>query len=115
MRPMKPDSRANCGVMARKPIGSIESTSISPSSMRYRAPTLTWGDPESDAACDLSATNAVAKTLGEDHDESLLPVQDCHFDTLAGDPWSASRIQISRAFEEPLRAKASTVRIPPVQ
>jgi len=39
----KPDSRANCGVISGKPSGSIESTSISPSSMRYRPPTLTWG------------------------------------------------------------------------
>src|SRR6267142_3319676 len=43
MRPRKPDSRANSGVISGKPIGVIESTSISPSSIRYRAPTLTWG------------------------------------------------------------------------
>src|SRR5437867_7697265 len=29
--------------MSGKPIGVIESTSIAPSSIRYRAPTLTWG------------------------------------------------------------------------
>jgi hypothetical protein len=41
--PRKPDSRANCGVISGKPIGSMESISISPSSIGYRAPTLTWG------------------------------------------------------------------------
>src|SRR5260370_2703648 len=41
--PRKPDSRANAGVISGKPIGLIESTSIAPSSMRYRVPTLTWG------------------------------------------------------------------------
>ena len=39
----KPDPRANSGVMSGKPIGVIESTSISPSSILYRVPTLTWG------------------------------------------------------------------------
>lgn len=43
MRPRKPDSRASAGVMSGKPTGSIESTSISPSSIAYREPTLTWG------------------------------------------------------------------------
>src|ERR1700682_5044619 len=43
MTPRKPDSRASSGVISGKPIGVIESTSIAPSSMRYRAPTLTWG------------------------------------------------------------------------
>src|ERR1039458_1433354 len=41
--PRKPDSRANCPVISGRPIGLIESTSISPSSIRYRLPTLTWG------------------------------------------------------------------------
>ncbi len=41
--PRKPDSRANSGVISGKPIVSIESTSISPSSIRYRAPTFTCG------------------------------------------------------------------------
>src|ERR1700687_1876122 len=43
IKPRKPDSRANSGVISGKPIGLIESTSIAPSSMRYRAPTLTCG------------------------------------------------------------------------
>lgn len=41
--PRNPDSRASAGVMSGNPIGSIESTSISPSSMRYRRPALTRG------------------------------------------------------------------------
>ncbi len=41
--PRNPDSSANSGVMSGKPIGSIESTSIEPSSMRWRAPILMWG------------------------------------------------------------------------
>src|SRR5258708_37511944 len=39
--PRKPDSRANVPVMSWRPMGVIESISISPSSMRYRLPTLT--------------------------------------------------------------------------
>jgi hypothetical protein len=41
--PRKPDSRANTGVVSGRPMGSMESTSISPSSIRYRPPTLTCG------------------------------------------------------------------------
>jgi hypothetical protein len=43
MTPRKPDSRANSGVISGNPMGLIESTSISPPSIRYRAPILTWG------------------------------------------------------------------------
>lgn len=61
--------------------------------------------PESDTASDFSATNAGAKTLGEDHEESLLAAQDRHFDTLADDLWecltrSNSR-DTTRSFLEP--------------
>src|SRR5437667_7749030 len=41
--PRKPDSRARVPVISARPIGVIESISISPSSMGYRLPTLTWG------------------------------------------------------------------------
>src|SRR5437764_131620 len=43
LTPRKPDSRANSGVISGNPIGLIESTSIVPSPMRYRARTLTRG------------------------------------------------------------------------
>ena len=36
--------------------------------------------PDSDAASDFSSTDSIAKTLGEDHDESLHPAQNCRFD-----------------------------------
>src|SRR5260370_26540915 len=39
--PRKPDSRARSPVISGRPIGVIESISISPSSIRYRLPTLT--------------------------------------------------------------------------
>src|SRR5258708_14128513 len=39
--PRKPESRANVPVMSWRPMGVIESISISPSSIRYRLPTLT--------------------------------------------------------------------------
>jgi hypothetical protein len=73
-RPTKPDSRANYGVMSGKPIGSMESTSISPSSIRYRALCAyldAEANPDPDAASDFSAANAIAKTPGEDRTESL--------------------------------------------
>src|SRR5260221_10184922 len=43
MMPRKPDSRANSEVISGKPIGVIESISMAPSSIGYRAPTLTCG------------------------------------------------------------------------
>jgi hypothetical protein len=39
----EPDSRASSGVISGKPMFSMESISISPSSIRYREPTLMWG------------------------------------------------------------------------
>src|SRR5580700_2275549 len=41
--PRNPDARASSGVISGNPIVSIESTSISPSSRRYRLPTVTRG------------------------------------------------------------------------
>ena len=41
--PRNPDSSASSGVISGNPICSIESTSISPSSIRYRPPSLTRG------------------------------------------------------------------------
>src|SRR5450755_3849737 len=41
--PRKPDSRANSGVISGNPIGVTDSISISPSPMRYRWPSVTWG------------------------------------------------------------------------
>src|SRR5258706_8069790 len=41
--PRKPDSRARSPVISGRPIGVIESISISPCSMGYRLPSLTWG------------------------------------------------------------------------
>ena len=38
---MNPDARASSGVISGNPIGSIESTSTSPSSILYRPPTRT--------------------------------------------------------------------------
>src|SRR3974390_3885412 len=70
--PRNPDSRPSSGVISGNPIGSIESISISPSSMRYRRPHPAAGPrPDSDTASNFPATYSLAKSFSERHEESL--------------------------------------------
>jgi hypothetical protein len=67
--PRKPDSRASSGVISGSPIGLIDSTSISPSSMGYRLPTVTWGRIHIRTLQVISprrtpSRNRLAKTMG---------------------------------------------------
>jgi hypothetical protein len=61
--------------------------------------------PDSDAASDFSATNAIAKALAEDHDGILRSAHDCHFDSLI------SHKATRRASALPLRIARAVRRI----
>ena len=71
--PRNSDSRASSGEISGSPIGSMESTSISavPHSVSDAHCDLRT-HPDSDAARDLSATDSLAKAIGEHHVESLI-------------------------------------------